>query len=263
MSDLIGLNAICAAFSTHVPNDNIQKRIWLAGGRVGPVAGGDPLVFFQNWLRHGTGGTCFPANGALCTLLQALGFDANRISGAVLMEGIEQDGNHGSVLVRLDETEYLVDAQLAAFRALPLVKGQFATTGDGIHDISAMPTAEGFDVLWYPGSNRQKPLIMRPDLKLGAVTHSYFLAQYALSALRDRRRSPFNEAIFIARHFPRSIVVISRNNRTDVSADNVATRREITFAERARILVEELGISEEAVMTIPPDEESRFDRTTG
>lgn len=252
--DLAGLNCLLAAFVGHVPNDNIQKRIWLAGDRARPVTGGDPAEFFANWLDHGTGGTCFPANGALCTVLRSIGFDARRISGSVVMEGIEQDGNHGSVLVRLDGIDYLVDAQLAAFEALPLVPGQPASTGDGIHDIEAVPAAHGFDVHWYPGSNRQKPLIMRPDLEMGAVDHAYFLSQYARSASSSRRRSPFNEALFIARHFRDCIVVVSRNARTEVSADNRATRREITLAERARCLVEELGISEPAVAAIPPDE---------
>jgi hypothetical protein len=67
--DLAGLSRVYAAFSGHVPNDNIQKRIWLAGDRARPLTGGDPVEFFVNWLEHGTGGTCFPANGALCALL--------------------------------------------------------------------------------------------------------------------------------------------------------------------------------------------------
>lgn len=251
--DLAGLNRLYAAYSSHIPNDNIHKRIWLSGSRARPLTGGDPIEFFTNWLDHGTGGTCFPANGALYALLRAIGFDARRISGAVLMEGIEQDGNHGSVLVRLDGIDYLVDAQLAAFTALPLIPGQFASTGSGIHDISAVPILNGFDVHWYPGSNRQKSLVMRPDLDMGTVDHDYFLAQYALSASRDRRRSPFNEALFVGRHFPGSILIVNRDSRIEVSSQNVVAKREITLTERTRILVDELGISEHAANAIPPD----------
>jgi arylamine N-acetyltransferase len=169
--DLAGLNKIYAAYSGHVPNDNIQKRIWLAGDKSRPVTGGEPTQFFENWLEHGTGGTCFPANGALCALLRALGFNAWRILGSVMMEGIEHDGNHGTVLVRIDDTDYLVDAQLAAFSALPLIVGRSASTGDGIHDIHAVPRGEDFDVKWYPGSNRQTPMVTRLDLKRGPVDH--------------------------------------------------------------------------------------------
>jgi hypothetical protein len=104
---------------------------------------------------------------------------------------------------------YLVDAQLASFSALPLVPGRPATTGRGIHDISAVPLASGFDVHWFPGSNRQRALIMRPDLALAPVGHDYFVAQYMLSASSERKRSPFNVALFIARHFPTSIQIVS------------------------------------------------------
>ena len=187
-------------------------------------------------------------------MLCAAGFDANRISGSIVMEGIEQDGNHGSVLVRLDGVDYLADAQLASFRVLALVPGEPASTGDGLHDIRAVPVADGFDVQWYPGSNRQTPLIMRPNFKLGAVDHDFFVAHYALSTLRQRNRSPFNDALFIARRFPDSIVVIGRGNRIDVCGDNTAVKTEISREERDRMLIEELGISEEAVNAIPPDE---------
>ena len=172
------------------------------------------------------------------------------------MEGIEHGGNHGTVLVRIDDTVYLVDAQLAAFSALPLIMGQSASTGEGIHDIRAVPRGKEFDVEWYPGSNRQIPMITRLDLKRGPVDHSVFLAQYALSALRDRRRSPFNDALFIGRHFSDRILNVGRLTRTEISADNVVKKREITLAEQAQILVDEFGISADIVKAIPPDEEA-------
>jgi arylamine N-acetyltransferase len=247
--DLAGLNKIYAAYSGRVPNDNIQKRIWLASDKSRPLTGGEPTQFFENWLEHGTGGTCFPANGALCALLCALGFDAWRILGSVMMEGIEHDGNHGTVLVRIDDIDYLVDAQLAAFSALPLIVGQPTSTGEGIHDIRAVPRGEEFDVQWYPGSNRHTPMFTRLDLKRGPVGHDVFLSQYALSALRDRKRS-------IGRHFPDRILNVGRRTRTEISADNVAKKRQVTLAERAQILVDEFGVSDEIVKAIPPDEEA-------
>jgi N-hydroxyarylamine O-acetyltransferase len=255
-ADLSGLNKVYAAYSHHIPNDNVQKRIWLVGEKLRQVTGGEPAEFFENWLKHGTGGTCFPANGALCELLSSLGFKARRILGAVMMEGIEHDGNHGTVLVRIGETDYLADAQLAAFSVLPMVAGRPASTGDGIHDIRAAPFERGFEVQWYPGSNRQTPMVTRLDLQQGPVDHGNFVAQYALSARKDRKRSPFNEALFVGRHFPDRILNVGRNTLTTISHDNVVTKREITPAERAQILIEECGLSPEIVEAIPPDEEA-------
>lgn len=209
-TDLAALNRIYAAFSAKIANDNIMKRIWLVGDQKRPVTGGAPSEFFENWLAYGTSGTCFPANGALCELLIALGFDARRYLASVMMEGIETDGNHGTVVVCLGRCEYLVDAQLAAYAALPLVAGRENSTGNGIHDIRAVPVGDRFDIQWYPGSNRQTPMVTRLELKRGPVDHGVFLAQYALSALRHRNRSPFNDALFVGRHFPDRIVNVGR-----------------------------------------------------
>jgi hypothetical protein len=99
-------------------------------------------------------------------------------------------------------------------------------------------------------------MITRLDLKRGPVDHHAFLSQYALSALRDRRRSPFNDALFIGRHFSDRILNVGRVTRTEISADNFVEKSEITLAERARILVDEFGVSAEIVKAIPPDEDA-------
>jgi arylamine N-acetyltransferase len=256
--DLEGLNRVYAAYCGHVPNDNIQKRIWLVGDKAKPVTGGDPIEFFENWLAHGTGGTCFAASGGLCTLLQTLGFDARRVSGSVIRQGIEAHANHGSVLVCLTGTNYLVDPQHASFIALPIAPGQPSSTGDGIHDTRAVPIPGGFELQSFPGANRHEPLQIQFDVTNWLVDHAFFLAHYALSALRERNRSPFNEALFICRRFPRSIVIVGRGNKIVVSSDNTVTRTEITISERNSILVDELGISEEVAKAIPPDDEGRL-----
>ena len=133
--DLAGLNTLYVAFRTGVPADNIQKRIWFASDQSTPLTGGDPIVFFENWLAHGTGGTCFPINGALCTLAQSLGFDARRIAGRMVLE--EYPGtNHGSVVTKLDGIDYLVDAQIPATAALPFDTKHPSATQDVLYDVT-------------------------------------------------------------------------------------------------------------------------------
>jgi hypothetical protein len=61
--------------------------------------------------------------------------------------------------------------------------------------------------------------------------------------------------VFVGRHFRESILIVSRDNRIQVHADNRVSKREINLIERARVLVEELGISEEIANAIPLDEE--------
>jgi len=137
--DLGDLNQLYAAFCCNISFDNVQKRIWFAGPQTTPLPGGDPTEFFNNFLRHGTGGTCWPLNGAMYALVHALGFRASRIVGSVIVEGYPRGANHGSVLVDLDGISYLVDAWMASFKVLPLVPGRPASTGNGIHDIRAVP----------------------------------------------------------------------------------------------------------------------------
>jgi N-hydroxyarylamine O-acetyltransferase len=133
--DLAGLNTVYRAFSSSVSNDNVQKRIWLTGDRASPVTGGDPAEFFENWLTHGTGGTCFPINGSFAALLEVLEFQVRRIVSTMMVPGAERgDSNHGSLVVSLEGVDYLTDAQCAGFEALPLHQ-----TGKRVRHPTSMP----------------------------------------------------------------------------------------------------------------------------
>ena len=250
--DLAGLNALYAAYCGSVPGDNIQKRIWFAGDQTSSLPGGEPSEFFGNWLAHGTGGTCFPINGGMCALAQSLGFDSRRIAGSMLVEGFTHSDNHGSVLITLDGVDYLVDAQIAAFKVLPLVAGTPTSTGEDLHDISAVPIGGGgFEVLWYSGVNREEPKTFRTRREYDPVDHTFFLEAYERT--KSKGRDLFNYALYICRRFPDSIVTLGRKNKMTVGPDNSITKMELTDAERKRVLVEEFGLSEEIVEALPPD----------
>lgn len=247
--DLSGLNALYAAFCAHVPFDNVRKRIWFASPQTLPLPGGDPADFFENWLRHGIGGTCWPINGGMCALARALEFDARRIVGSVVVEGYPQGANHGSVLVRMDGTDYLLDAWMASFTVLPLLPGKPSSTGEGIHDIRALPRDSGFEILAYPGWNRQQPLPFRPEPEYDPVHHRFFLERY------DRTKSVgfFNDSLLVCRHFRESILTVGRSKKIRVGPDGSLTGSLLTESQRKAALIEEFGLSEEIVESIPPD----------
>jgi arylamine N-acetyltransferase len=247
--NLAGLNTLYAAFSANVPFDNFQKRIWFASPQTTPLPGGDPNDFFNNWLQHGTGGTCWPLNGAMYALANALGFDARRIVGSVIVEGYPRGANHGSVLVNLDGINYLVDAWMAAFKVLPLISGKPSSTGNGIHDVRAVPIESGFEIITYPGFNREQPLPFRPEPEYDPVDHAFFLTRF------DRTKAVgfFNDAIFICRHFPESILTMGRKSKFHLAADGTVTKTEPTEAERKTSLIQEFGLSEEIVAKLPPN----------
>ncbi len=247
--DLAGLNTLYAAFCGNISFDNIQKRIWFASDRTTPLPGGDPSDFFQNWLAHGTGGTCWPINGGMYALVHALGFEARRITGSVIVAGYPQGANHGSVLVTLDGADYLVDAWMAAFKVLPLVPDTPASAGEGIHHIKGVAIEGGFEIFCYVGWNREQPLPFRPELEHDPVDHAFFLARYD----RTKKVGFFNDVLLICRHFPDRILTIGHQNKIVVAADGTVTKTQITDGERKAALIEEFGLSQEIVEALPPD----------
>jgi N-hydroxyarylamine O-acetyltransferase len=250
--DLAGLNAVYAAWCASTPFDNVQKRIWFAGDRTTPVTGGDPTEFFANWLAHGTGGTCWPTSGAMYALLRSLGFPARRIAGSMVHAGDRnpQEAGHGSVLVALDGVDYLADASILAFETVPLVRGQRAGTGPGIHAIEAVPTDTGFDVLWRSGRDRETPVTFRTRPQFDPVDHRFFLDGYE----RSKTSSPFNRALYICRRSPNAIVSLVRHVLITVAADDTTTVEEIDEATRKDLLLGVFGLSPEIAEALPPDE---------
>jgi len=253
--DPAGLNELFAAYCGAVPFDNIRKRIWFAGNQTSALPGGDPTDFFESWLAYGTGGTCWPLNGGFFALVVSLGYDARGIAGAIVTEELERQGvdvlNHGSLIVTFDGIDHLADANIGSFKPLTLVRGVPASTGDGIHDIEAIPRAETFSVMFLAGTNREELLAfrMRPDYD--PVEHAFFLKCY--DASRSNEISPFNAALYITRRFPDSIFTIGRMNKLVVDADGVLSKTELTGDERKQALIENLGIHEQIVDALPPD----------
>ena len=251
---LESLNSLYAAVCGRISNDNIQKRIWLVGDRSTPVTGGEPTEFFENWLTHGTGGTCWPINGAMCTLLDALGFQARRIASTMMVPWAKRgDANHGTVVVTLDGSNYLVDAQIAAFHVLPLLREASSRTDTGIHAMSATPIEDGFELRFLAGHSRENEYRCLTEPDMDPVDHDFFLSHYDRSA-KVPGYSPFNKALDICRHFPDSILTIHGGCKIVVGVDGSVTSREVADREIREILVEEFGVSEEIAVALPPDE---------
>ncbi len=110
------LATVYAAWCRHVPFDNVRKLIALREGHAPPLPGADPVDFFSHWLSDGTGGTCWSSSSAFYTLLTTLGVTARRIAGSMRDTGIV---THGSVIVTIDDSEWLVDSSALTNRPVP------------------------------------------------------------------------------------------------------------------------------------------------
>jgi hypothetical protein len=68
---------------------------------------------------------------------------------------------------------------------------------------------------------------------------------------RPNHRAGFsNDALFITRHFPRSILTIGRKRKFRVAADGTLTKTEVGEAERRTALIQEFGLSEEIARAV-------------
>lgn len=109
--DLDGLKELYFAWCHNVPFDNLRKLIHVTEQNPGPLPGDTALDFFTAWLAHRTGGTCWSGNGALQALLHSLGFPAVR-GVATMLVVPDLPPNHGTVLVEMNDTLYMVDASI-------------------------------------------------------------------------------------------------------------------------------------------------------
>jgi arylamine N-acetyltransferase len=240
--DLAGLNQVYGAWCEHVHFDNVVKRIHLASGSAEPIPNGPPEAFFASYLEHGTGGTCWGSSGALFALLDALGFDARRGSGAMRDDLSGPVHSHGTVLVRVDNTDYWVDSSMLTMRAFSTEHG---IDDDPLHATRIEPADPLFRVWWtHPFLDEMLGCLLLED----DVTHEHYLARYEWS----RGQSPFNAALYAVRSSADTRVTLAFGQRFERTVDGVSSRPLVD--DRCQVLTEEFGYSEAIVSRLPDDD---------
>ncbi len=243
--DLAGLSAFYRAWCRSVPFDNLRKLIQLRSGKAGPLPGDTAQDFFDAWLAHGTGGTCWANAGALCTLLEALGFEARRgISTMLVAPNLPP--NHGTVSVALGGATWLVDG--AILHGEPLLLG--ASRGTEIEHpafgVRAWPEGEKWIVRWRSPFTLE-PLDCRIDSLAGDV------ATYRTLHEGTRGWSPFNFGLMLRVHRNGGLLSASGGERIAIDSAGGVARGPLAGEARWRFLVEEAGISEELALRVPAD----------
>lgn len=244
-----GLHAVYARWCQRVPFDNIRKLIHIHRRNPLPLPGDDPVDFFESWLRDGAGGMCWAGNGALFSLLAALGFAVER-GLATMRPSPEAPANHGTVTVRFGETRYLVDASIlhgeplrlddskstrVSHRAWGVVCGKV----DGVWSIRwrALHGLDGFDC--------------RLD-RLSATAEDFRRLHES-----TRMSSPFNDEVYVRLNRADAVVGMMGNERIDIGPGGEVARTALRRNDQTRFLVEELGIDRSLVGRLPPDAPSR------
>lgn len=235
-ANLAGLEALYAAWCSHVPFDNVRKRIAMTKGTSDPLPGGLPDDFLSTWLEHGTGGTCWPSSNGLHALVAACGFDVRRISASMFDRN---DHNHGSLVVRLDGKERIVDSSIENGVPIRLERGVARTIDDPVHPIRVEPVGDSFRIHWGMAQNTDT---MPCRLMQDPVDEAFYLERYEIS----RGYSVFNTALYARKNFPGRLVSFTGRKRHEKTASGVATR-ELSDTDLRTALVSELGFSEHIV----------------
>ena len=240
-----GLRALYRAWCRSVPFDNVRKMIHVRAEDPAPLPGDDPQDFFAAWLRDGTGGTCWAGNGALCALLETLGFDARR-GVATMLVVPDLPPNHGTVSVALDGRRYLTDASILHGEPLPLDPTDETAIDHPAWGVRCRREEGRLHVRWRPlhlpgGFDcRIERLDASADefrsFHEGTRTWSPFNYQLSVRVLRDDR-----------------VLGVGMGQRGEIDGEGQARTRELPADERGSWL-RELGFSDAVVAALPDDQ---------
>jgi len=240
--DLAGLRRLYDGWCRSVPFDNTRKLIHIYEDLPGPLPGSNAEDFFDAWLAHGTGGTCWAGNGALHDLLEALGFVVARALATMLLRSDAPSPNHGTVIVSIEGARWIADASILSVepiaipeRDTPPVEGplpRFEWLGDS--------PAVRWRMLRAPDG-----FLCRID-RIGADEEAW-------NALHRRTTmwSPFNYMLTARLVQGTTSVGVEAGQRYVLDAGFDAAP--VEGSERARFLVEQIGIAEEVAARVPPD----------
>jgi len=236
-ADLDGLRAVYRAWCRNIPFDNLNKVIALRTAAPGLLPGIQATVFFETWLRDGTGATCWPSANAIYWLLRSLGFDARRVAAHMQDAGFF---NHGTVIVRLGGREWLVDSSRHTDVPMLLDRGGFLNDDAAFFaeiEYEERDNEAGTYILWVatPREGSYMPCRIFP----AEVPYEYFVERFEAT----RERSPFNSRLYVGRNREREKVIVIGNMRHVVSARGIESR-ELSREEFTGVLQADFQLSE-------------------
>lgn len=245
--DYAGLAELYLAWCERVPFDNVRKRLALVRGDASPLPGIEADDFFESWLAHGTGGTCWPAAGALHALTAHLGFRAQRVVATMVRSPLARP-THGSVAIELEGQSYLLDVAMLSRAPILMEEGTAPVVDHPAGELKRERLTDGrFVVHWLPLHETQTM-----PCRIESVGAS--ARDYAEAYERSRTWSPFNYAISARTTRDDHVLGLGFGKRVVLDRRGIHTSEPLTPEQRTRVLVDELGIAEELAVQLPPDE---------
>lgn len=239
------LGALYAAWCRNVPFDNVRKLIHVQRGDAAVLPGTNAEDFLEAWLRWGTGGTCWSGAGACHALLSAVGFSAER-GIATMLVAPDLPPNHGTVRVNLEGNFFLLDSSILHGAPLPLIHEE-PTAVDH--------PAWGVRCSWRDGKAyiSWRPLHKVDGFECRLERFGATAREYDEFYERTREWSPFNYEVTARRNVGSEVRGIAFGQAVVLRNDGSVSSEPVATTERNRVLIEDLGISEEIVVQIPDD----------
>ncbi len=237
-----GLTVLYRAWCRSVPFDNTQKLIALHGqGGYGALPGMDAGDFLRTWLRHGTGGTCFPSANALHELALSCGFDSRVVLGSMWDMGMP---THGTTVVDIEGSSWLIDSSMLTDVPLQLAEQTLTSIDHPVHASTAEPVEEGW-LLHFSAPYADDLRIPCRTLSPSTVDQATLVERFEAS----RESSPFNSSPSTRRNDDAGVISYGGGKRYRRTVAGVEVS-DLTGDELSIALVEELGLSEEIVQRL-------------
>lgn len=243
---LSGLTALYSAWGHHIPFDNVRKMIHIRTGNPAPLPGSDPVDYFEAWLAHGTGGTCWAGAGPLHAFLSTLGYPAARAIGTMMAAPVLPP-NHGTVTVTFDDRRYLIDSAMLCGESLLLDPEKETSIPHPAWGMKVAMRDGRYHVMWRP---MHKPNDFECRLETFEATDADFQEMHE----RTRAWSPFNHELTIRINRGDEVVGMAFGELITLHSDGSVTRVPATPESRRHLLLETIGLSEEIVDQLPTDE---------
>jgi len=230
-ADLASLRTVYAAWCRTVPFDNVRKLIALRTGDTGPLPGADATDFLEAFLEHGTGGTCWSSSNALFEVVASYGFDARRVAGSMRDLGVP---GHGTIKVRLDGADWLVDSSMLIMHPIPLGTALHVDR-DPVFGVEVEPS-DGSHVIWFDTPPYDEYFPCR--LLLDPVDLAFYQERYEIS----RTSGPFNHHVSVRCNRGDARTVLQGHTRHRKTSAGI-TSVELTAGELVESLLTEVGLS--------------------
>jgi len=223
----------------------VRKLIHLHRREPGALPGDTASDFFEAWLRHGTGGTCWAGNGALQALLRTLDFDVARGLATMLVYP-DLPPNHGTVVVSCEQKRYLVDASMLHGEPLALEPSEPSVIAHPAWGVQCSIREGQWFIRWRP---LHLPAGIDCRIEQLQVTEQTFHERHEMS----RPWSPFNYALVARGNRAGTVLGAAFGQRLDIDADGTVRQRPLPPAQRAQFLIEEMGMDAALIEQLPAD----------